>query len=123
MRSPMESICLPAGFGLPAAEMPYLYRGGSNLVPYTSGYLRVVYSAPMAYQGAKMYTHHLALFSSDLQIIEISRPFFIEHIGIKIVVSMGLQEDGVIIFYGVRDRLCRLLKIPHAVIEKLISYD
>jgi len=123
MCSPTEPFSLPAGFGSSAVEMPYPYRGGSNLVPYAGGYLAVVHSAPIAYQGARMYTHHLVLFSSDLQIIEIGRPFFIEHIGIEIVVSMVLQEDGVILSYGVGDRLCRLLKIPHAVIDQLISCE
>ncbi len=123
MRSPMEPIRLPDGFSSVAAEVPYPFRGGSNLVPYTDGYLAVVHSAPIAYQGARMYTHHFVLFSPDLQIIEISRPFFIEHIGIEIVVSMVLQDDGVIISYGVGDRLCRLLKISHAVIDRLISCE
>lgn len=123
MHSPMDTIRLPDGFDSVAAEVPYPYRGGSNLVPYADGYLAVVHSAPIAYQGARMYTHHFVLFNPDLQIIEIGRPFFIEHIGIEIVVSIVLQEDGVIISYGVGDRLCRLLKIPHAVIEKFISSE
>lgn len=99
------------------------YRGGSPLVPYAGGYLSVVHSAPIEYQGARLYTHHFVLFDKELHIAEISKPFFIEHAGIEIVSGIVTQDDGVLISYGVGDRLSRFLKIPHAVIEKFISCE
>lgn len=99
------------------------FRGGTPLVPYGTGYIALVHSAPMEYRGARLYTHHFVLFNKDLQLAEIGRPFFIEHHGVEFAAGIVVQQDGVLISYAVGDRVTRLMQIPNVVIEKFLSVE
>lgn len=123
MESPMQKVDPKklSSEGLSTNTHPY--RGGSPLVPFAEGYLSVVHAAPLRYKGARLYTHHFILFDKHLNVVEIGRPFFIEHIGIEIVSGIVAKDDGVMISYAVGDRLSRLLQIPKHVIEKFLSCE
>jgi len=104
-----------------ASDHPF--RGGTPLIPYGSGYIGLVHSAPMEYRGARLYTHHFVLFSKDLQLAEIGRPFFFEHQGVEIAAGIAAQQDGILISYAVGDRVTRLMQIPNVVIERFLSIE
>lgn len=99
------------------------FRGGTPLIPYGSVYIALVHSAPMNYRDARLYTHHFVLFSKDLQLAEIGRPFFIEHHGVEFAAGIVAQKEGILISYAVGDRVTRLMQIPHAVIERFLSVE
>jgi hypothetical protein len=92
-------------------------------VPFSGGYLSAVHAAPINYKGARLYTHHFIFFDKHLDVIEIGKPFFLEHVGIEIVAGIVAKDDGVMISYAVGDRLSRLLQIPKHVIEKFLSCE
>jgi hypothetical protein len=96
------------------------YRGGTPLVKYGENYLGVIHSSPIDYKGSRVYRHYFITLTVDLKVLQISRPFFIEHKGIEIASGLVIEDDGILVAYGVGDRVSRLIKIPHIDLEKYL---
>lgn len=120
----MDSLTSPlVAPDIQADDGDHPFRGGTPLVPYGTGYIGLVHSAPLDYRNARLYTHHFVFFNQNLQLAEIGRPFFFEHQGVEFAAGIVAEEKGILISYAVGDRVTRLMKIPHAVIERFLSIE
>lgn len=95
-------------------------RGGTQLIEYRGGYLGLVHQAPNTWNGKRSYTHSFVWFTKDLELLEISEPFYLQRRGLEFAAGICSDEDGIIVSYGVADRACRILKIPDRVIERYL---
>jgi hypothetical protein len=96
-------------------------RGGTQLIEYKGGYIGLVHQAPNMWNGKRSYTHSFAWFTKDLELLEISEPFYIQRKGLEFAAGICADEGGVIVSYGVADRACRIIKIPDRVIERYLT--
>jgi hypothetical protein len=103
------------------------YSGSSQLVPWGGDWICVAHQAfrrprgwyifPLAY-----YRHCFVLFSSDLTLKAISRPFFFEKRGIEFCAGIAVLDDHVVLSYGVEDRKAKLLKLSRAQVTSLLQF-
>jgi hypothetical protein len=79
------------------------FRGGSQLIPFGSGWLACVHE--VAWIGnQRAYEHRLVWFTNTLQLARVSRPFsFREPRAIEFAAGMAASGENVVITFGVRD--------------------
>jgi hypothetical protein len=95
-------------------------RGGTQLIEYRGGYLGVVHQAPNTWNGKRSYTHSFAWFTKDLELLEISEPFYLQRKGLEFAAGICMAEDGIYVSYGAADRACMVLRIPDKVIQRYL---
>jgi predicted GH43/DUF377 family glycosyl hydrolase len=96
-------------------------RGGTQLIEYQGGYLGLVHQAPNMWNGRRSYTHSFVWLSKNLELLEISEPFYLQRKGLEFAAGICSDEGGIIVSYGVADRACRILIIPDRVIERYLT--
>ena len=99
----------------------YQLRGGTPFVRWKNVYLGVAHSAYIHRHGKRYYVHHFVVLNNELQIQEVSEPFFIQRKGTEFASGLELDEESVILAYGVADRGCRIVRIPDSIVEKYIT--
>lgn len=95
-------------------------RGGTQLIEYNGGYLGLVHQAPNMWNGKRSYTHSFVWFNQDLELLEISEPFYLQRKGLEFAAGICQIKGGIVVSYGVGDRACMVMKIPHQVIERYL---
>ncbi len=96
-------------------------RGGTPFVLWKGLYLGVAHSSFKYYKGKRYYLHHFITLDSEMKLLEVSIPFFIQRKGIEFASGLIAVEDGIVLSYGVADRGCRVVRIPDSIIEKYIT--
>jgi hypothetical protein len=92
-------------------------RGGTPLIEYKGGFIGLVHQEPNMWNGRRSYTHSFAWFSKDLELLEISEPFYLQRKGLEFAAGICNVKDGILVSYGVADRACMLMHIPDEVIS------
>jgi predicted GH43/DUF377 family glycosyl hydrolase len=96
-------------------------RGGTPFIQFHGNYLGLVHSAPMKMENRLFYTHQWILINEDLEIIETSDPFFFEKKGIEFACGLIKTINGVLVSYGVGDRICSVMEISDEIIFDYIT--
>ena len=95
-------------------------RGGTPLVEYANGYLCLVHQAPNMWNGKRSYTHSFVYFSKDLELLEVSEPFYLQRRGLEFAAGIAKVDGGIVVSYGVADRACMVLQIPDRVMQRYL---
>jgi hypothetical protein len=103
-------------------EDDFRIRGGTPFVRWKNQFLGVVHSAHIHHQGKRYYVHHFITLNNELEILEVSEPFFIQRRGTEFASGLELDDDGVILSFGLADRACKVMKVPNAIIERYIIW-
>ncbi len=104
--------------GLPTDQ--HALRGGSPLISYGEYFLGVVHSSPL-HIGKRVYTHSFVLFDQQLNLLRVSDPFFIMHIGVEFVAGIAQNSDHLVLSYGVADQNAWVCKVPHEVVRLFLA--
>lgn len=95
-------------------------RGGTPLIEYAKGYLCLVHQAPNMWNGKRSYTHSFVYFNKDLELLEISEPFYLQRRGLEFAAGIAKIDGGIVVSYGVADRACMVLQIPDRVMQRYL---
>lgn len=95
-------------------------RGGTQLIDYEGGYLGLIHQPPNMWNGKRSYTHSFAWFNKDLELLEVSEPFYFQRRGLEFAAGLCKTDDGIVVSYGAGDRACMILKIPDRVIRRYL---
>jgi hypothetical protein len=80
-------------------------RGGSQIIPFDSGWLAVVHEVE-SLEGRRHYYHRFIWFDEDMTLRLLSARFFLRKPGIEFVAGLSCHRDGerLMLSYGVDDR-------------------
>lgn len=95
------------------------FSGGSQVVhvPHL-GYLAVVHEAitfdqkPVNATNRRIYQHRFVRFNVDFRVIQVSRPFCFHGKGIEFAAGLIVEDNDVIVSYGVNDAQAYLVRLP-----------
>lgn len=99
-------------------DQPILLSGGTPFVALGEKYISVAHY-PKLFVDKHYYYHCFVVLNSELELEEVSEPFFIQRRGIEY--ACGLVQDGedLLLSYGVADRAAFYVRIP---IESLYKF-
>lgn len=98
-------------------------RGGTQLVPFFDGYIALVHEAGLdPGTGKRYYMHRFVFFSDKGNVQRISTPFFFEAKQIEYAAGLALQEDHLIISYGVNDAAAHLGTVSFDDVRALLGF-
>ena len=89
-------------------------RGGSQIIAVPGGWLSVVHDMHLV--GSKgnerrHYRHRIIYYDAEWNIVASSREFFFQFVGIEFCAGVARHRDGIVLSYGVQDRVARLATI------------
>lgn len=102
-------------------ENEFKLRGGTPFIRWKGYFLGVAHSQPIRYQGKIYYMHYFVCLNDELELVETSQPFFIQRKGIEYAAGIEIIDNGILLSYGVADRIGRLIKIHDSIVEKYIT--
>jgi hypothetical protein len=97
----------------------YSLRGGTPLQPWRGGYLCAVHQAPFTSDRC-YYTHKFLRYDASLSRVETSGSFFIQKRGIEFAAGLVVEEDRLILSYGVSDQAAYIACIPNSELQELL---
>jgi predicted GH43/DUF377 family glycosyl hydrolase len=118
---PIKKVTNPMPSEIPPVDG--LIRGGSQLVPYKSGWLAVVHQVHTAAPKVGVYVHKFAHFDKALTSVKLSAPFYLRHVGIEFVSGLARHGGRYVMTYGVADKEAWLSEVEPAVIEDMFSRE
>lgn len=97
------------------------FHGSTPPVPYKDGYLYMVHEI----NNKRHYFHRFVYCDVHYKLLAISTPFFFEIKGIEFAAGLSyINDDELIITYGLRDNTARALTInKHEIEKRLISLN
>lgn len=96
------------------------FRGGSQLIPYESGYLTIIHEVAI-FETGRVYSHRFVRFNETCEIIGYSIPFFIRTPQvIEFAAGMTIYKDHLLISFGHMDESAWVAKIPLNAVKQLI---
>jgi hypothetical protein len=98
------------------------FRGGSQAIPFESGYLSVVHEVIMN-KGARIYLHRFVHTGRDGVLISCSRPFYLIAKGIEFVAGLARtpQGDRLLISFGFEDREAWLAEVHEDDVRRALG--
>lgn len=80
-------------------------RGGSQVIPFRSGFLCIVHEAGVKGDGQRWYWHRFAFLDVDYNVVKVSKPFVFHDKQIEFCAGLCVHPDGkrLVISYGVKD--------------------
>lgn len=101
------------------------YRGGSQLVPWKSGYIAVVHETNfwLDETGKKnaVYTHTFLFWDKDWNLIKKSPSFNFMGANIEFACGMCKHENNFLVTFGFQDNAAFLLKVPQSYMESFLN--
>lgn len=98
--------------GSPAEVKTFDIRGGTPLLPWGGYYIGLVHAPNRASNGRGHYTHNFIVLDDKFDVVEISRPFFLQRKGIEFACGIIQYGDDLLISYGVSDRRAAFCVLP-----------
>lgn len=98
--------------------------GGSQVVPFSGGYLAAVHEARnIPGQQTRYYAHRWVWFDKDLKLELVSPPFGLNEKGIEYIIGLHVEPvlEHVYISYGFKDREPRLGIVSIPDVERMLS--
>jgi hypothetical protein len=85
---------------VPDVSVPQ-FRGGSQLVCFGDHWLAVVHEV----QGEqpRVYQHRFVLFDRNLRVVQRSKPFHFQHVGVEFCAGLAAWRGGFVASFGVND--------------------
>lgn len=96
-------------------------RGGTPIIPWSDGYLGIVHTPPLKFDGVVYYMHRFVLLDSSFLVRELSRPFFFQRRGIEFACGLVDAGEDLIVSYGVSDRSSHVMRISKITVQKLLG--
>ncbi|MBT9290715.1 hypothetical protein [Prosthecodimorpha staleyi] len=94
-------------------------RGGTPFIPFRGHHLSLAHQAPRRANGKIYYLHQFVLLDAQLDLIEISDPFFIQRRGIEFACGLQpLDAEALLLTYGVSDRRAAHARLPIRAVER-----
>jgi predicted GH43/DUF377 family glycosyl hydrolase len=98
------------------------FRGGSQLVPVSDGYLTLVHEVAAGPQG-RVYSHRFVLLNHDLAVSQISMPFYLmKPLTIEFAAGLAVIDDKIHISFGYLDESAWIATIDGKDAIKLLSW-
>lgn len=97
-------------------------RGGSQVIPFDSGYLCLVHDVVVK-DGERMrtYFHRWLWFTPTWQIGKLSAPFFLRHSGVEFVAGLTQVGKMLLVSFGVNDAEAWLARMPVDHVRALLK--
>jgi len=89
-------------------------RGSSQAIEVPGGWLSVVHIAYIDEHdvyGGRCYRHRVVYYDAEWNVLASSREFFFERASIEFCAGVARHRDGIVMSYGVEDRVARLAVI------------
>lgn len=106
--------------GDPLDQQEFSARGGTQFVRWGKNFIGLVHSPPNFHESKIYYTHRFVVINDAFEILEFSRPFFIQRRGIEF--ACGLTEYGgdLLLSYGVSDRAAAFCILPSSKLSRWV---
>lgn len=101
-----------------------MLRGGSQVIPYGSGYLTVTHEIRRDDPGPR-YIHRFVQYHDDLSVRAVSEPFFLEneatlHLRYEYVAGLAVLDDRYVLSYATAYDTCKLAVVTPSEIETFV---
>jgi hypothetical protein len=96
------------------------WAGSSQLVAYRGNWLCVVHKR-FEEEKYAYYGHAFVELSRDFKILRVSQPWHFDESTVEFCAGLCLAGDSAILSYGHMDREAKLLKLPLAIVERLLA--
>lgn len=108
---------------VPAVTESSSARGGSQAIRFGDGWLSVVHIVHWVrnVEGeAREYRHRIIRYDRNWRVVARSAEFFFEHRGIEFCAGVARWGDGIVMSYGVEDRVAHLMAISGSDLHRLL---
>lgn len=100
------------------------FRGSSAPIEWDGGWLYSVHEVTKRESPLKyFYMHRLCWMSKNLCIEKFSRLFYLDTLGVEFCAGMALHEDGIVMTFGVQDRLAKLSIIDKNTVDEMLFHN
>ena len=99
-------------------------RGGSQIIAVPGGWLSVVHHAHLVGTEGnerRHYRHRIIYYDAEWNAVASSREFFFQFVGIEFCAGVARHRDGIVLSYGVEDRVARLATISWADLWNMLG--
>ena len=96
-------------------------RGGSQLIPYESGFVSVVHEVHKESDGRYSYLHRLMLFDRELHRVRLSKPFYFHTLGIEFCAGLAQWNGSFVMSFGIADREACLAVVHRDVLRRMVE--
>lgn len=106
---------------LPKAN-DFAIRGGTPFVAFKDKYVSIAHLKPFRYLNKTFYRHVFVVLDYNLNINEISEPFFIQRKGTEFACGLNIIDGNLLLSYGVADRSANLSIIRKEELQRYIVF-
>lgn len=98
-----------------------LFRGGTQTIPFESGYLTLIHEVA-ALDNGRVYSHRFVRLNSNFEVEKYSIPFYLRTPRmIEFAAGMTIYQASLLISFGHMDESAWIAKIPMEQAKRLIS--
>jgi len=94
------------------------FRGSAGPVPYEGGYLVVIHECGF-FDGYRKYFHRFVKYDDCFGFVDISRPFFFDHLGVEFCSGMGIANDKLYLGCGIEDSEAKIVIVSPSVVDSM----
>ena len=86
-------------------------KGSTPFIQLHDNWLSIVHSGPYKFNNSLFYTHQFCLLDKNLNLMELSSPFFLQRRGIEFACGLIKSDCNFILSSGVSDRGSAFIKL------------
>jgi hypothetical protein len=106
--------------GDPVPSNDFDVRGGTPFVGLRGKYVALIHFRAEKLRGKLFYRHAFAVVDGNLNLEELSEPFFLQRKGMEFATGLEAYRDGLIASYGVSDRGAAFCELSLAQLREWI---
>jgi len=99
------------------------FRGSAAPIPWKGGYLLLVHEVVFHFNYERTYIHRFLFLDSQLQMQQLSDPFYFQHQGVEFCCGMQVDhsKEHLILTLGEEDRDAYFCQVPVATVQSLLK--
>ncbi|MEZ5876475.1 MAG: hypothetical protein R3D43_01220 [Tepidamorphaceae bacterium] len=98
----------------------FTIRGGTPFISFRRKYIALAHSKWMVKDGKSFYRHHFVVLNANLELDEISEPFFLKRRGIEFAAGLTEVAGDLLVSFGISDRRAAYAFITSAMLDEWI---